>query len=431
MQLRPVSENHHDVLVRHEQSLNSTIKRYRSAVEQLVRAFFDQRPVAIVVGDGRLGPAHVLAKFLELAGEDAEVVTISGTCMNATEFMRQIVRSIGFDPEPLSLNDLESVLDLFLQHQRKTRHRTIISVQDFDAHGWWVLDKIRRLIECEAEDRNGLMMLLSGPPSVNVVLNEPVLDIIADHAGERIVIKPFTLSETRDFVRNHVMSSMMTGNSRSDINEVLDFNATNIIHESCHGIPDDLYRICNKCLELLAASDDKRITIDLAKEAVAEVGLGGPLNGSSAATVAASGITDLEAPGHLVVEIKGEATQEIPLGDCSIVIGRDRLCDHVIVGLRVSRFHSIFSLTDEGLVVADLGSTNGTLVNGKKIERYTLDEEDVVGIGQARIRYVPGAGERLAQAMRINEARQRCEEDTFQESSVNFVGETFKLISTS
>ena len=430
MLLRPVNENRQDVKVLHEKSLSTTIKRYRSAVQQLIRAFFDHRPVAVVVGAGRLAPSHVLAKFLELAAEDAEIVTIGGPAQSATDFMRQIVQSIGFDPDPLSLNDLESVLDLFLQHQQKTGRRTVISVQEFDANGWWVLDKIRRLIECEVEDRNGLMMLLSGPPSVNVVLDEPVLDTISAHAGDRIVLSPFSLSETRDFIRKHVMSAMIPGNSRHDIGEIIDFYATNIIHEYSQGIPDELHKICNKCLEILSTANETRISIDLAKKAVSLIGIAGPGNDADAGAVDMDETAEVAAPGYLLVEVRGEPAKEIPVGNGNIVIGRDQLCDFSISGLRVSRFHSLFSLTARGLVVADLGSTNGTFVNGNKVERYTLDQDDIVGIGHARIRYVPGAAELLAQAMRSDDGG-RFEDEANQESSVNFVGDTFKLLSTS
>ena len=56
----------------------------------------------------------------------------------------------------MSLVDLENVLELFLRYQRTHKIRTIIAVQDSDAHGWWVLDKVRRLVELEAKEKYGL-----------------------------------------------------------------------------------------------------------------------------------------------------------------------------------------------------------------------------------------------------------------------------------
>lgn len=429
---RPVNPNNQGFLIRKDQSLNTTIKRYRSAVERLVTAYFDKRPVAIVVGNGRLGPAHVFAKFLDLTADDADVATISGPCPNAIDFMREIVCGIGFEPKHLSLSDLEGVLDLFLQHQRKAKRRTIIAVQEFDAHGWWVLDKIRRLIECEAEDSNGLMMLLSGPPSVNVVLNEPILDIISAHAGDRIELMPFSLSETRDFIRSHITSSVMFENTPIDIGELIDFSATNVVHECCDGIPDDVYRLCNKCLDIISSTNEKRITTAIVKQAIQSLGLAGLERETEPLDEATNTSTEAEPSGYLIVDDRGEeSTQRIPVFDSSIVIGRDQHCDYCITGLGVSRFHSLFSLTPEGLVVVDLGSTNGTLVNGEKVDRSKLGPDDVVEIGHARITYVAKVARNLPQYRHSLNGNQDLRQDQHQEASINYAGDAFTFLNIS
>ena len=387
---------------------------------------FEQRPAAIVVGSGRLGPTHVFSKFLELISDDSDIAMVSSPCSNATEFMQSIIAQLGFETGRLSLRDLEGVLDLFLGHQRKLRRRTVIAVSEFHTHGWWVLDKIRRLIENEAEDRNGLLVMLSGPPSSAEVLDEPVLDIIAGHAGDKIVLMPFTLSETRDFVRRHVTSGISSNGNARDIGELIDFYATNLIHEVCEGVPDDVYRLCKASLELNADSGGRQITTTIVKDAAIKLGLIDAETESCADNGDES--PEIEPLGHLIVECVGEPAQQVSLEIGKVVVGRDGLCDHCISGLRVSRFHSMFTLTHEGVVVADLGSTNGTFVNGDKIERYTLDPDDIVGIGHARIRYVPG-GERLTQFSSDDTGSVRFTEQ-FQESSVNFVGDRFKLIKT-
>ena len=425
---RTVDSNHQGFLIRKDQSLSTTIKRYRSAVEHLLVAYFDTRPVAIVVGDGRLGRTHVFAKFLDLVADDADVVKINAPCSNAIEFMRQIVQSIGFESKDLSLNDLEGVLDLFLQHQKKSARRTIIAVQEFDSHGWWVLDKIRRLIEGEAENKNGLMVLLSGPPSLNVVLNEPILDVISAHAGDKIELKPFSLSETRDFIRSHVMSSAAADQFPDDIGEVIEFEATNIIHEYCDGIPDDIHRVCNGCLDLLRTSSEKKITTALARQVVQELGLAKVDDESSSNGENPDDTIEIKAPGYLVVEVGGEPTEYIPVMDSSIVFGRDRHCDCCIEGLKVSRFHGLFSMTSDGLVVVDLGSTNGTFVNGEKLERSRLGPDDIVEVGRVRFRYVSNGADDHSQDSKARGESKDTDDEGHKVSSINYAGEAFTML---
>jgi pSer/pThr/pTyr-binding forkhead associated (FHA) protein len=73
---------------------------------------------------------------------------------------------------------------------------------------------------------------------------------------------------------------------------------------------------------------------------------------------------------------------EFPLGEGQeIVIGRSSELDMVLVEEMVSRKHARIALTDGVINIEDLGSTNGTFVNGEKVDHGTLKEGDRVLIG--------------------------------------------------
>jgi pSer/pThr/pTyr-binding forkhead associated (FHA) protein len=73
---------------------------------------------------------------------------------------------------------------------------------------------------------------------------------------------------------------------------------------------------------------------------------------------------------------------EFPLGEGQeIVIGRSSELDMVLVEEMVSRKHARIALTDGVINIEDLGSTNGTFVNGEKVDQGTLKEGDRVLIG--------------------------------------------------
>ncbi|MBX3097510.1 MAG: FHA domain-containing protein [Fimbriimonadaceae bacterium] len=77
------------------------------------------------------------------------------------------------------------------------------------------------------------------------------------------------------------------------------------------------------------------------------------------------------------------------LGEESIEVGRDAVW---LIGApsleTASRRHASFARVDGGIVVSDLGSTNGTYVNGQKIEGpVTLSPGDVVQLGGLVLRY--------------------------------------------
>ncbi|QDT69242.1 Response regulator PleD [Planctomycetes bacterium MalM25] len=65
----------------------------------------------------------------------------------------------------------------------------------------------------------------------------------------------------------------------------------------------------------------------------------------------------------------------------SVVVGRDTACDLHLPDASVSRKHAELRRTAEGYEVADLGSTNGTLVNGEPVTTRKLNTGDSVKFG--------------------------------------------------
>lgn len=73
---------------------------------------------------------------------------------------------------------------------------------------------------------------------------------------------------------------------------------------------------------------------------------------------------------------------EVILERESTVIGRGRRADLVIVEPTISREHASFDFDGENFFVQDLGSTNGTHVNGDRSERQLLKNGDEIQIGK-------------------------------------------------
>lgn len=69
-------------------------------------------------------------------------------------------------------------------------------------------------------------------------------------------------------------------------------------------------------------------------------------------------------------------------------VGRSRESEVVIEDPNVSRKHARISRADDGFVVEDLGSTNGTLLDGAPIDRERIDDGDELTFGQSRARFV-------------------------------------------
>ena len=76
-----------------------------------------------------------------------------------------------------------------------------------------------------------------------------------------------------------------------------------------------------------------------------------------------------------------------------IIVGRSSDLDMVLVEDMVSRKHARIAMQSDQIWIEDLGSTNGTFVNGEKIKRARLKEGDRVLIGTSILKVIAGGAE--------------------------------------
>ncbi|MCU0597179.1 MAG: FHA domain-containing protein, partial [Desulfobacterota bacterium] len=69
-------------------------------------------------------------------------------------------------------------------------------------------------------------------------------------------------------------------------------------------------------------------------------------------------------------------------------IGRSKENDIVLLDHTVSRKHARITRTDQGHLLTDLGSFNGTLVNETLVQNALLHHEDVIKIGLNTLAYL-------------------------------------------
>ena len=83
-------------------------------------------------------------------------------------------------------------------------------------------------------------------------------------------------------------------------------------------------------------------------------------------------------------------TLRLPTGSVK-TIGRTARADFIVDAALISRIHCRLTADrSDQLVVEDLGSTNGTLVNGKRIERVVLRPGDRLTVGRVEFDVQPG-----------------------------------------
>ncbi len=356
--------------------------RHRHAVDQLNNAFAASRPVAIVLGEGRSASSFVAQSFAAGLAPDVAFARIDEPCASATEFMGKVIGAVGFEPKDMCLEDLEGIFTMFLSFQKSHDRRTVLCVESAQDQDLWVLDKLGSLIEQEAETRFGLMVIISGQSGLKGLLHSGPLSGVSVLAGKRIILPPFTIAESKKFIRQRLDTAGKLG-----IDQLFQYQAISRIHELSKGIPDDVAALVNRCLETAAAEGVSLVTSELVQRAWE---WGQSANDQNAETVNMQGFRPRS--GRLVMQLTGEEVRELRLRQGHTLIGRSTLCDVCVDSSTVSRRHALISYTRDGAILVDLNSTNGTFVDGRPVRRHELRPGETIEVGGARIEYVVEGG---------------------------------------
>jgi len=108
-------------------------------------------------------------------------------------------------------------------------------------------------------------------------------------------------------------------------------------------------------------------------------------------------VDDDVKPGDVLVKTAFEGGSSEPrllasdgrsfaIGTDPLIIGRSPAVAVVINDANVSRQHAEVWRTEQGVAIRDLGSTNGTFVNGFRVDAVSLSPRDDIQIGSLRFR---------------------------------------------
>ena len=102
----------------------------------------------------------------------------------------------------------------------------------------------------------------------------------------------------------------------------------------------------------------------------------------------------------MIVSIDEVVIKEVQLTKDRTTLGRRPYNDIVIENLAVSGEHAVLQMTGGEVLLEDLGSTNGTYVNGKAVKKQALKSGDTIEVGKYKIKFVgDSAGEDFDKTM--------------------------------
>ena len=91
---------------------------------------------------------------------------------------------------------------------------------------------------------------------------------------------------------------------------------------------------------------------------------------------------------RIILKFNNTVLKELKIDQDEIIIGRDTGNDIQIDNIAVSREHARIIKGPNYYFIEDMSSKNGTFVNGKKINKKFLKEDDEITIGKHSLKIV-------------------------------------------
>lgn len=104
-------------------------------------------------------------------------------------------------------------------------------------------------------------------------------------------------------------------------------------------------------------------------------------------------ISRVRGERSLVITGGHDIGSEIELKEGNYIVGRDPEVDIFLNDITVSRRHAEINITSFKAMIRDLGSLNGTYVNGARIDDSEISSGDEIQIGKFKLLYVHKRGD--------------------------------------
>lgn len=200
-----------------------------------------------------------------------------------------------------------------------------------------------------------------------------VLDAIRGHIEENKT----ELSDGRLVVPNDFTVTLAS----KELQFLINSNSSRFIQEMCKEITDYIneqeYTLVG-AISIKTEASEKITSGSLQVIGVVKRSAATPVNNAQA------------SPEHPILEIEG---QEWQLTEPVTIIGRGSESDIIISDSGVSRRHLEIRITPLGIIANDLGSTNGTFVEGHRIKAATLLDGNELTIGRTHILFWSSPGD--------------------------------------
>ena len=353
-----------------------------AAFEYLERIYDHRFGLGLIQGPPLSGKSTLLRQFAEFKTSDVAVALVNGSGLNADGLLQAVLSQFGYELESSSVNELLNMLKVFLQQQTASGQAPLLIIENTHEMNPSALRVLCELSKLRVRQYFALRLVLASDHSMTSMIDAPAMNCISKRLGDIFKLRPLTQDETTDY-----LYAKLRAGGCFDPENVLPNDVCDELHDASGGWPGIIDRIA---ILALAKAEYCPIRPEQIERPVlprfAEI--------KDTGTVPDDGAEKI-GPPQIILTLNGETLREMTMDRRRLLIGRSDHNDLCINSTYISRHHAMFVKFGVATLLMDLNSRNGTFVNSRRISNQVMLHDDIINIGNHRIKFVdPNARER-------------------------------------
>lgn len=344
----------------------------RAALSQLSRPAH----IRVIVGPASSGKTTLLQYLGAHLHRGAAVLRCRGPKADAAGVLASVLLSADLAPWDLSEIEQRNLLTVFLQQRHSQNRRVLLLIDDAHNFEWSALEELERLLGFKVDKKPALELVLAGPASVAMHWNE---------ARGRLSVGDVLVHDLGAASQDDLIGYLRWRLGRFEMQSSVTPIALQMIARLSAGRYAFADVLCQMSLLLCRQLTLDRADARVVRQAVATLAARRSAKLEMDKSGSSERRPDAPPQGYVLVSSSGKVISRIALGQRTL-IGRSEHNDVCLPSPHLSRHHAVIVGTPQGYYLVDLNSANGVLLNGRKIERAALCDDDILGIGPFRLK---------------------------------------------
>jgi type II secretory pathway predicted ATPase ExeA len=348
----------------------------QQALQVLQETHASASGLCLFQGPALSGKSTVIREFVDSLPGEMAVAVVDADRLNTTGLLEEVLRQFGYVLEHGSVSELLAMLRVFSMQQAVSQQPPLLIVENTHALHPGALNALSELARLKVRRAFALKMILVSDRSLAPIIETRPMESIRKRMTDNFHLRPMTRVEGIQYLQQKLR---IAGSNAPET--IFPKPICAELWQAAGGWPGILDRVA---LLTLSRIETLPATADLIENPILP-------EGTWNSAVVAEDQLQIERPRKpplLCVTLDGQIQQELIMEEPRVLVGRSEHNDISLLSKFVSRHHALFVRSGEATFLMDLNSTNGLFVNSQRVTSHFLVHDDIVSIGNHRIKFI-------------------------------------------